>query len=178
MMDIEKWKYAYYSFVETFIEEQYRWLSMGLKEHTTVFDLGAQAGDSSFYLLNNNEDKIDKIYAYEPDADFYNLLRENLERTHNNRIEPIFAKAPEPFKFEPKVKNVVIKCDIEGAEHNVFTKDADLENVYKIQLEYHGGTKDLPSVLRSKGFIVDTVGPWTIDKKLGKVGFIYAWRGD
>jgi len=114
MMDIEKWKYAYYSFVETFVEEQYRWLSMGLKEHTTVFDLGAQAGDSAFYLLNNNEDKIDKIYAYEPDA--------------------------------------------------------DLENVYKIQLEYHGGPKDLPSILGSKGFEVTTVGPWKIDENLGEVG--------
>ena len=176
MMDIEKWKYVYNSFVETFIEEQYKWLSMGLKEHTIVFDLGAQAGDSAFYLLNNNEDKIDKIYAYEPDTDFYNLLHENLEKIHNNRIEPIFAKAPEPFKFEQKVKNIIIKCDIEGAEHNVFTKDADLDNVYKIQIEYHGGPKNLENVLKNKDFNAKVEPPRVFIEGLGDIGWIYVWR--
>jgi hypothetical protein len=177
-MDAEKWHYLYNSFVETFVKEQYKWLSQNLKDNTTVFDFGAQAGDSSFYLLQNNENKIHEIYAYEPDPEFHNLLIENLKETGNNKIKPVFAKAPEPFKLEKEIKNIIIKCDIEGAEHSVFTKNSNLENVYKIQLEYHGGTKDLPYILKDKGFTVKITDPWTKDKILGDVGYIYAWRGD
>jgi len=47
------YKYAYYSFTETFIMQQYKWLVSDLKENTIALDFGAQAGDSAFYLLYN-----------------------------------------------------------------------------------------------------------------------------
>jgi FkbM family methyltransferase len=49
------------------------------------------------------------------------------------------------------LENVVIKCDIEGAEKTIF-KRADLRQVYAIQLEYHNCKDDVLRVLSSKGF--------------------------
>ena len=168
------YQYLYDSFVETFVKQQYQWLVQNLKSNTNVIDFGAQAGDSAFYLLYEGKDKIKEILAYEPDDNFFALLSKNIELANVRNILPIRAKAPEPFM---KTKdNTIIKCDIEGAEHKVFTKDADLTGVYRIQLEYHGGPKDLPEVLKSKGFKVKVGKPWTINPNLGEVGWLYAYR--
>ena len=51
--------------------------------------------------------------------------------------------------------NVIIKADAEGAEHRMF-EDADLSEVYAIQMEYHDGLKNLVAVLEKKGFKVST----------------------
>ena len=170
------YQYAYDSFVETFIQQQYRWLVQNLKPNTTAIDYGSQAGDSVFYMFYEGKGKIEEVLAYEPDDDFYNLLSKNLKLVNANNIIPFHAKAPEPFTIPKNKDNIIIKCDIEGAEHNVFTKDADLTGVYKIQLEYHGGTRDLPKIFESKGFKVKIDSPWVIDTKLGEVGWLYAWK--
>ena len=168
------YQYLYNSFVETFVQQQYRWLVQSLKPNTTAIDFGAQAGDSAFYLFYEGKGKIKEILAYESDDNFFALLSRNIELTNVWNILPIHAKAPEPFR---KTKdNTIIKCDIEGAEHKVFTKDADLTGVYRIQLEYHGGPKDLPEVFKSKGFKVKVDKPWTADPILGDVGWLYAYR--
>ena len=175
------YQYLYNSFVETFVQQQYRWLVQNLRPNTTAIDLGAQAGDSTFYLFYKGKGRIEEIWAYEPDDTFFALLYKNIQLTNiKHRIPniiPLHIKAPEPFIRDlGNKKNIIIKCDIEGAEHNVFTKYADLTEVYKIQLEYHGGPKDLPDVFRSKGFKVKIDKPWTIDPVLGDVGWLYAWR--
>jgi len=170
------YQYLYNSFVETFVQQQYRWLVQNLKPNTTAIDFGAQAGDSTFYLLYEGKGKIKEIWAYEPDDSFYTLFYKNIELTNVRDIMPMHIKAPEPFELLRIKDNIIIKCDIEGAEHKVFTKDADLTGVYKIQLEYHGGPKDLPEVFRSKGFKVKVDKPWAIDPILGDVGWLYAWR--
>jgi len=170
------YQYVYNSFVETFIKQQYRWLVQNLKSNTTAIDFGSQAGDSVFYLLNESNSKIKEIWAYEPDDKFFALLYKNIELVNVKNIIPLHTKSPEPFINVGNKKNIIIKCDIEGAEHNVFTKDADLIGVYKIQLEYHGGARDLPEVFKSKGFKVRVYKAWTIDPKLGEVGWLYAWK--
>jgi len=170
------YQYLYNSFVETFVQQQYHWLVQNLKPNTTAVDFGAQSGDSAFYLLYEGKGKIKEIWAYEPDNSFYTLFYKNIELTNVRDIIPMHIKAPEPFEPLRKKDNIIIKCDIEGAEHKVFTKDADLTGVYKIQLEYHGGPKDLPDVFRSKGFKVKVDKPWVADTNLGDVGWLYAWR--
>ena len=168
------YQYLYNSFVETFVQQQYRWLVQNLKPDTSAIDFGAQAGDSAFYLLYEGKGKIKEILAYEPDNNFFALLSRNIGLANVWNILPIRVKAPEPFR---KTKdNTIIKCDIEGSEHKVFTKDADLTGVYRIQLEYHGGARDLPKVFESKGFKVKVNKPWTIDPNLGEVGWLYAYR--
>jgi len=168
------YQYLYNSFVETFVQQQYHWLVQNLKPDTSAIDYGAQAGDSAFYMLYEGKGKIKEILAIEPDNYFFDLLSKNIELANVWNILPIHAKAPEPIV---RIKyNTIIKCDIEGAEHKLFTKDADLTGVYKIQLEYHGGVRDLPKVFESKGFKVKVDKPWTIDPNLGEVGWLYAWR--
>ena len=168
------YQYLYDSFVETFVLQQYRWLVQNLKPSTTAIDFGSQAGDSAFYLLYEGKGKIKEIWAYEPDDAFFALLYKNIQFANVRNIVPLHIKAPEPLVRTKD--NTIIKCDIEGAEHKVFTKDTDLTGVYKIQLEYHGGTRDLPKVFKSKGFKVKVDKPWTIDPNLGEVGWLYAWR--
>jgi len=170
------YQYAYDSFVETFIQQQYHWLVQNLKPNTTAIDFGSQAGDSAFYLLYEGKGKIKEIWAYEPDDKFCTLLYKNIGLANVRDIIPLHLKAPEPFEPLRKKDNIIIKCDIEGEEHNVFTKYADLTGVYKIQLEYHGGSRNLPKVFKSKGFKVKVDKAWTIDPKLGKVGWLYAWK--
>jgi len=171
------YQYVYNSFVETFVQQQYRWLVQNnLKPNTTAIDFGSQAGDSAFYLLYEGKGKIKEIWAYEPDDNFFALLSKNIELADVQNIIPLHAKAPEPFTIPKNKDNIIIKCDIEGAEHNIFTKDADLTGVYKIQLEYHGGARDLPKVFESKGFKVEVDKAWNVDPKLGEVGWLYAWK--
>jgi len=171
------YQYLYNSFVETFVKRQYHWLVQNLKPYTIAIDFGAQAGDSAFYLFYEGKGKIKEVLAYEPDKTFFDLLVQNIEFAHAQTvIKPIPHIAPEPFINTENKKNIIIKCDIEGAEHRVFTKDADLTEVYKLQIEYHGTSRNLPRILKSKGFKVKVGGPWTIDPVLGDVGWLYAWR--
>jgi len=171
------YQYLYNSFVETFVKRQYRWLVQNLKPHTVAIDFGAQAGDSAFYLFYEGKGKIKEVLAYEPDKTFFDLLVQNIEFAHAQTvIRAIPHIAPEPFINIENKRNIIIKCDIEGAEHRVFTKDADLTDVYKIQIEYHGSKRALPEVLKSKGFKVKVGGPWIVDPVLGDVGWLYAWR--
>ena len=175
MMDIEKLKYIYNSFVETFIEDQYGWLSIGLKEHTIALDFGTQAGDSAFYLLYNSNNKISKIYAYEIDKSFYDLLIKNLKYDNEHKIIPL----NKPAEFDNEIMknpNIIIKCDIESAEHNLFKENSNLSNVYKIQLEYHKGVQNLENILKNKGFNVKAEPPRVFIEGLGDIGWIYAWR--
>lgn len=74
-----------------------------------------------------------------------------------------------------KLDNLIIKSDCEGEEHTIFNKYTDLNNVYKMQIEYHHGMQNLPKILCQKGFKIRT------QKKAdtilsGEVGFIYAYR--
>jgi hypothetical protein len=166
--------------VETFIEVQYRWLVKDLKPDTVAYDFGAQTGDSTAYLLQNG---VIHVIAYEPDRNFFNVLCEIMKRAKFLSSTTLCnTTAPEPFQKKDAIpesisnKPIIIKCDIEGAEHKVFTKDANLDNVYKLQIEYHGGPKAIPDILKSKGFNVKVDKPWTHDPNLGDVGWIYAWK--
>ena len=73
------------------------------------------------------------------------------------------------------MKNVIIKSDCEGEEHKIFNEEANLDNVYKMQVEYHGGLQNLPKILKEKGFKIKTK---KIAKTIlsGEVGWIYAYK--
>jgi len=69
--------------------------------------------------------------------------------------------------------NVLLKCDIEGGELEVFTEDTDLSNVNRIAMEYHLGCgKDMAVLLERKGFKVKA--NWAAESE-GR-GLIYASR--
>ena len=74
-----------------------------------------------------------------------------------------------------KGKPIIIKCDCEGAEHAIFDDEYgdSLQNVYRIQIEYHGGVRDLEKNIACYGFKVRAEMRMK-DKKLGEVGWVYA----
>ncbi|MEM3416392.1 MAG: hypothetical protein QW719_03580 [Candidatus Micrarchaeaceae archaeon] len=167
------YEYYYNSFVETFAKQQYAWLAQYAEYCAEAYDLGAQTGDSAIYLAMQG---YTHIYCYEPDAEAFNRLKEisNMLKL-KTQIELFNQKAPEPFKPRSN-KQYVIKCDVEGAEHRIFTEDADLANCMALQIEYHHGPQKLQDILRAKGFTVKVDKPWAKTKDLGEVGWIYASR--
>ncbi|MEM3828162.1 MAG: hypothetical protein QXP36_02965 [Conexivisphaerales archaeon] len=168
------YEYYYNSFVETFAKQQYAWLAQYARYCTEVYDLGAQTGDSAIYLAMQG---YIRIYCYEPDTEAFKRLKEipNIFK-EKAQIEIFNQKAPEPFKPRNSDQLYTIKCDVEGAEHQIFTEDADLDKCLALQIEYHHGPQKLPEILKAKGFDVKVDKPWTITKALGKVGWIYAKR--
>lgn len=167
------YKYYYGSYLETFIGQQYKWLCTNLKLNTIAIDLGAQTGDSAFYMLQQG---IKYIAAFEPDKQAYSQLYKNITRFNaQNYIKAFFDSAPEPFIF-PSDKPTILKCDIEGAEYKVFSKKAILKNIYKIQIEYHNAPQDISHILKSKGFKVKTDIPYAKTPYGTDIGWIYAWK--
>ena len=171
----EYYEYYYNSMRETFMQKQYMWLAQKAKGKT-VIDLGAQTGDSAIYFLQHG---AKHVIAYEPDPYAFAMLEKN---TKGKRVLSSRRKAPEPFEmlYEPYFLDIlykpfVIKCDIEGNEHQVFTGNADLHNCIALQIEYHHGPQRIPMILKSKGFKVKVSEPYDASG-LGEVGWIYAWR--
>ncbi|MEM3414788.1 MAG: hypothetical protein QW575_04395 [Thermoproteota archaeon] len=192
------YEYYYNSFVETFAKQQYAWLAQYAEYCAEAYDLGAQAGDSAIYLAMQG---YTHIYCYEPDVVASKLLEANMSSFRpnsqavelfnskinfafdkNGRIANILLieifdhKAPEPFKPRNSDQLYAIKCDVEGAEHQIFTEDADLANCIALQIEYHFGPQKLPEILKAKGFDVKVDKPWATTEDLGEVGWIYASR--
>ncbi len=164
---------------EVFLEQPYNWLVKGLRENTTAIDIGAYKGESSIYLAM--QPKIRRVIAYEPMRNAFEEAKEHIENSpYKNKIR-IYNKAVlnrvrishtkkgggTPFSSASKagadsvtvedatrgLRNVIIKCDCEGDERLVFGKgSAPLDNVYRVQLEYHDTRAAVASALRSKGF--------------------------
>jgi FkbM family methyltransferase len=70
-------------------------------------------------------------------------------------------------------RNVIIKCSVIGNEHEIFTPALNLDNVYRIEIQYSFGTQSIPQILRAKGFRVTTrrMQKYTLH---GEVGWINA----
>ncbi|MEM3839087.1 MAG: hypothetical protein QXF01_00705 [Candidatus Micrarchaeaceae archaeon] len=174
------YEYYYNSFVETFAKQQYAWLAQYAEYCSGVYYLGAQPGYSAIYLAMQG---YMRIYCYEPDAIAFERLKANtfnkinlpLKSKKTARTEGFNEKAPELFKPRSN-KSYIIKCDVEGAEHKIFTEDVDLANRIALQIEYHNGPQKLPTVLEAKGFAVKVDKPQDKTKDLGDVGWIYASR--
>jgi hypothetical protein len=72
--------------------------------------------------------------------------------------------------------NVAIKCDVEGAEIDIFNERTDLSKVYAIQMEYHHGrSAQLIATLRNMGF--KTKSKHTGNRSdVCEIGYICAWK--
>ncbi|MEM3247471.1 MAG: FkbM family methyltransferase [Candidatus Micrarchaeaceae archaeon] len=185
----------YHIIIETFISEQYIWLKKGLKPHTIAIDIGAHCGDSGIFLAQ--QANIDIVLSYDNNIEVYERAKLVIAKCRKEVREKILYLPAEIVGssrednhdiYVPRVslsnilsrelKPIIIKCDVEGAEHQIFRNlnASDFRNVYKIQIEYHHGPKKLPSVLKALGFRVKVEKPWATTENLGKVGWIYAER--
>lgn len=155
---------------ETFLFEQYKWLVGDLKPKTTAIDFGSGMGDSTIYLIRSPN--VSKVVAYEINTEHYKRAVDNIKEAGYKSKTTLYNEKAKQSKFP---KNTIIKCDIEGAEHELFNDSFDLSKVYKIQMEYHHGVGAIPDILKGKGFKVKTKrlgSTWT----LGECGMIYAQR--
>lgn len=173
------WQYhrdAFYLY-EIFGIQTYYWLATKLKPHTTLIDLGAYIGDTAAYFTMFPQ--VDKLIGYESDPVTYEraieFLRNNPQRQKISLHKKEVGKDLTLDEILKGHTNIAIKCDIEGAEHGIFTWDADLSHVYAIQMEYYHGVQKLTEMLESKKFKVETK-QWNVDKQLGEMGDLRAWK--
>jgi len=189
---------------ETFLQNQYGWLVDKLKPGTTALDIGANIGDSAIYLaMQPKIQKIYSYEPYpflykhgKKYVDDSTFKKKIVFRNAGVSNVPAYIHIPEKegdvdselkdFKHGRKIevlaindilgklKNVIIKCDTEGSEHDIFTAETNLKNVYRMQIEYHHGPRNLPSILKSKGFKVKVKKVTHPESKVGEVGWIFA----
>jgi hypothetical protein len=164
------------AFLEVLVSDQYRWLYEQIKPDTVLIDLGAHIGDSAFYFASNRN--ITKIMAYEPTERLFaesqkllgyspykdKIFFYNLAVTHDGDKPTTAydngndARATTLTEVLSKLRNVAIKCDIEGEELHLFDS-SDLSNVYAIMLETHNMVHDkVKAALERKGFDVNMKG--------------------
>jgi FkbM family methyltransferase len=68
-----------------------------------------------------------------------------------------------------KGQRIVIKCDAEGAENEIFENNTNLNDVYAIMMEYHNGAIELKQTLKKKGYRVAVT-------SRRDMGYLTAWR--
>lgn len=184
--------------IETFVSQQYLWLAQRLKPNTLVIDIGAHCGDSAIYLAQ--QPNVKRVLAYDNYPPVYERAKHMLAKAKPDVQSKIAYQLAEitntkackeqkgfsvwipklPLKeilAHHKGKPIIIKCDCEGAEHTIFDDEYEdlLKNVYRIQIEYHGGVRDLEKNITRYGF--KTIATMQLkDKKLGEVGWVYAER--
>ncbi len=188
---------------ETFISQEYLWLLKQARPNTTAIDIGAFIGDTAIYLAQS--DNIKSVRSFEPHPKSYRVAKQNISESpfrHKIKIFNIalgsrsgtgqtsgtglgytkFQKSDSGKGIRVKridevlsgLSNAIIKCDVEGMEIEIF-RDANIRNVYAIQLEYHDTKDEMVRILRSKGFRTELQG----DKKgviYNNVGYIRAYR--
>ena len=162
---------------EIFGEQIYYWLSKRLRSDTTLIDLGANMGDTASYFTLFPQVKL--LIGYECDQRTYERALDFLKKNpYSGKIKLYRKEVGREITLNEILeghKRIAIKCDIEGAEHKIFTDEADLSNVYAIQMEYHYNLQRLPAVLRSKGFKVETK-QWKRNAEMKRIGDLRAWR--
>ncbi len=189
-----------------FIEQQYLWMYKKLQPGTTIIDIGAYVGDTAIYFgASDNVHKIyayemmtttyqeaKKNIALSPYGDKIVLFNSAIsdkqgeisvsEKSQGTPwTSPLEIKEGKGVSVIPLnevlkgKKRVAIKADCEGAESYIFN-NADLSEVYLLQIEYHGEVPNCAEIvektLRSKGFSVRK----EVMKAYDKHGFIYAER--
>lgn len=188
---------------ETFISQDYLWLLQQARPDTVAIDIGAFIGDSAVYLAQSERIKMvysfepnQKSYLVAKENIADSPFRAKI-RLFNQAIGGAAGRGSSIgsglgyTRFERSgsgsgiriktlddvltgLSNVIIKCDVEGAEVDIFSK-AGLDRVYAIQLEYHDTKEEMLRILKSRNFRVELQG----DKKgviYRNVGYIRAYR--
>ncbi|MDE1767109.1 MAG: FkbM family methyltransferase [Thaumarchaeota archaeon] len=187
---------------EVFIQQPYLWLFNKIKPKTTLLDIGAFIGDSAIYFGQSN--KVNNILSFEPIKSSYNEALKNIDKSpfkgkikiYNAAVSNFKGKITVPSKgfghtklndkaehsvnvidlnsITKGIKNIAIKCDVEGMEIEIF-KNANLKNVYAIQIEYHDTRELLTSILKSKGFKIN-IKDRRSDALYDDIGYVCAER--
>ncbi|MCL5238910.1 MAG: hypothetical protein M1286_00335 [Candidatus Marsarchaeota archaeon] len=139
-------------FEEIFIRQTYGWIYSQVKPNTTLLDLGANVGDTAIFF--SMHPFIKKVISYEPQPEFYKALLENTKYLPKVKaINKAINSSSDLNAALRKFDRIALKCDIEGPEGEIFM-NANLRNVYAIEVEWHNNKKDVVTALKSKRFII------------------------
>jgi FkbM family methyltransferase len=196
-------------FDELFLDQEYYWLASRLRPNTVLLDLGAHIGDTAIYFAQFKEvakvialeptplyyNLAKKYTAAVPFASKIRMLNKAVSADGQARRAPAgwygdsFSqnKGETEGKMIPSdtmksllsgLRNVAIKCDIEGDEKQIF-EDADLSNVYAIEVETHSGfRRAVEKQLMSKGFKVTLIKSKTEYQGVDILGaYKSGWKG-
>jgi hypothetical protein len=165
-----------FAYREIFKNQVYKWLYDRITPNTLLLDIGANIGDTAIYFAMNKN--VREVWSYECDNKTYARLEETLKHSgFNKRVSPHHMKVTSLDEILSKAtKPVAIKCDIEGGEYKLFTKDVDLSKVYAIMMEYHSGLNPIVQNLKAKGFKVSYTEPTQFTLKFREAGYLSAWK--
>ncbi len=127
--------------------ETITWLD-NLNENDVLWDVGANVGLYSIYAAKVSGCK--KVYAFEPEAQNYALLVENI--TLNN-VSKICTPAPIAISEKSGLGYLKVKYFTKGGAHNLFQQE--LNDFVPPSIEYIGGVKNFTISQLSPGFSLD-----------------------
>jgi FkbM family methyltransferase len=194
---------------EIFINQSYYWLWENIKPNTTVIDIGAFFGETAIYFSMNPN--VEHVYAYELMPNTYAFAKENIalnpfkdKITLTNMAVMAGGGTVNAPKDESGLggrvvakglpvtavglndilkgkRNVIIKCDVEGAETEIFYPKVDMSQVYRLMIEYHSekGKSMITKVLTDQGFEVKAIVGGRadkLDKGMDEMGYICAQK--
>jgi hypothetical protein len=126
---------------EVVLDQEYEKIGVSFtKNDTVIVDIGAGFGDFSIMMAKKFPHAV--IYAFEPDIQYFNLLKENILLNQVANVYPIHKAIhaiSDVFVSVPEQVIHVIKVDCEGEEFSIFS---DLQNfkkklIHTIVMEYH-----------------------------------------
>lgn len=154
---------------EVFIAETYYWLVQDLRPNTTAYDLGSGLGESAIYLAM--QPNITSVKSYEANRSNYEAAKSNIGKSpRKGRIELVLEKVSALRDIAP---NSIIKMDVEGDELAILEK-TNLDNVYRMTIEYHSTLEGCIGLLTAKGFRTE-IKEDHLDNKI-RLGYINAWK--
>lgn len=147
---------------EVVIDDEYQCRGVRVDDKDKIIiDVGAGFGD--FSIMTAKKFPEAKIYAFEPDPDYFSLLQENIISNNICNIIPLdksINSLVQLIRFVPAGRYDFLKMDCEGCEFNIINKKEIpyLKKMNKLVMEYHEG-KDgevdrLKSVFEDAGFKV------------------------
>lgn len=192
---------------EIFLQQVYLWLISDLRRGTVAIDIGSYKGESSIYLAMSERitkvigvEPLRDAFLEAKKRVRASRLGDKIELINNavwgsrERMINTYTGASSLNTVEKSTrgkkaitigqltartrsKNIIIKCNAEGAETEIFNCNASaLRRVYKMQIQYHDTYAKLNRLVRKLGFKTKRVGDLKSIMYYKRIGWLYAWR--
>jgi len=162
---------------EVVADDEYRIGGLVDKVDKIIVDIGAGLGDYAILVAMRFPESV--IYSFEPDINYFNLLRNNIVRNGAYNVVPINAaiSSLNDLFTHTHTDIDVLKIDCEGCEFSILNNMSIryLKRVKKITMEYHkkfGDERGVIGMLKSSGFKITQV----LTDGVPELGHIYAQR--
>jgi FkbM family methyltransferase len=191
---------------EVFIRQEYRFLVKKTRPNTVVVDIGAAFGETAIYFAQYDSISCVYAYEPYPQVFQYakayistSALRRkirlilaavgrrdgklavsgtctDLQAARQERNRGVSVDVCSLSSILEGKKNVVLKCDCEGQEYEIFdcVNSDIMKEVYRVQIEFHDGVGNLAGRLSACGFVVHVRNKVVENGK--RIGYVYAYK--